>query len=211
MYWKMSIDLSRPLVPSMGLQDPLDGLVTFRQLVVTARHDFAGPSDGLSDQIADLEQMCRGQNWLTTDPLGIGGLLHDASRMVQLMARKGAGENGVLDAVMNAALSGLESAQEGRYSSQPAEHRLAFRELGLSVGLRAVKRLPAFYEKAPVSGMKGLQKKIDALLNHMSLAQTIEGFWSNQKNREGASWHEHREINTVMLATSLAPEGFVAI
>lgn len=211
MYWKMSIDLSRPLVPSMGLHDPLDGLVTYRQLAVTARHDFSGSSDGLGDQIADLEQMCRGQNWLTTDPLGIGGLLHDVSRMVQLMAIEGAGENGLLDSVMNAALSGLESAQEERYSTPPADHRLAFRELGLSIGLRAVERLPAFYEKAPVSEMEGLRKKIDALLDHMSLAQTIEGFWANEKNRQAASWREHREINMVMLATSLAPEGFVAI
>jgi hypothetical protein len=28
MYWKMSIDLNRPLVPSMGQHDPLDGYVT---------------------------------------------------------------------------------------------------------------------------------------------------------------------------------------
>ena len=36
MYWKMSIDLSYPLVPSMGLHDPLDGLVTYSQLQATA-------------------------------------------------------------------------------------------------------------------------------------------------------------------------------
>src|SRR5918992_716353 len=28
MSWKMSVDLTRPLVPSMGLHDPLDGYVT---------------------------------------------------------------------------------------------------------------------------------------------------------------------------------------
>jgi hypothetical protein len=28
MYWKMSIDLSCPLVTSMGQHDPLDGLIT---------------------------------------------------------------------------------------------------------------------------------------------------------------------------------------
>ena len=31
-YWKMSIDLSRPLTPSMGQHDPLDGLITYQQL-----------------------------------------------------------------------------------------------------------------------------------------------------------------------------------
>ena len=32
MYWKMSIDLSRPLVNSMGHHDPLDALVTYMEL-----------------------------------------------------------------------------------------------------------------------------------------------------------------------------------
>ena len=32
LYWKMSIDLSRPLVPSMGQHDPLDGYITYSQL-----------------------------------------------------------------------------------------------------------------------------------------------------------------------------------
>ena len=36
MVWKMSIDLSRPLVPSMGQHDPLDGLITCLQLQATA-------------------------------------------------------------------------------------------------------------------------------------------------------------------------------
>ena len=49
MYWKMSIDLSYPLVPSMGQHDPLDGLVTYCQLQATAkkdpnRHNLAGLS-----------------------------------------------------------------------------------------------------------------------------------------------------------------------
>src|SRR5665647_1548004 len=35
MYWKMSIDLMRPLVPSMGQHDPLDGLLTCLDLQST--------------------------------------------------------------------------------------------------------------------------------------------------------------------------------
>ncbi|NOR26749.1 MAG: hypothetical protein GQ542_20635, partial [Desulforhopalus sp.] len=31
-HWKMSIDLSRPLVPSMGLHDPLEGFLLYSQL-----------------------------------------------------------------------------------------------------------------------------------------------------------------------------------
>ncbi len=36
MYWKMSIDLSRPLVSSMGQHDPLDGFVTYSELAAAA-------------------------------------------------------------------------------------------------------------------------------------------------------------------------------
>ncbi len=36
MYWKMSIDLSYPLVESMGHHDPLDGFITYNQLQATA-------------------------------------------------------------------------------------------------------------------------------------------------------------------------------
>ncbi len=36
MYWKMSIDLSRPLVPSMGQHDPVDGFITYHELQMCA-------------------------------------------------------------------------------------------------------------------------------------------------------------------------------
>jgi hypothetical protein len=45
----------------------------------------------------------------------------------------------------------------------------------------------------------------------VSLGETIEGFWVGWKNRDDAGWSEHREINSVMLATSLAPQGFLTI
>ncbi len=32
MYWKMSIDLTRPLVSSMGQHDPLDGFITYNEI-----------------------------------------------------------------------------------------------------------------------------------------------------------------------------------
>ncbi len=41
MFWKMSIDLTRPLVPSMGHHDPLDGLIT----LLTLQHAGEFPDD----------------------------------------------------------------------------------------------------------------------------------------------------------------------
>jgi hypothetical protein len=86
MYWKMSIDLTYPLVPSMGQHDPLDGLVTYCELQATAKGLSKESSVSCLDhEIADMAEICRGMRLATTDPLGIGGLLFDASRIAQLM------------------------------------------------------------------------------------------------------------------------------
>jgi len=45
-----------------------------------------GIRHGLDAEIADTRAMNEGQRWETTDPLGIGGLLFVACRVVQLTA-----------------------------------------------------------------------------------------------------------------------------
>jgi len=57
MAWKMSIDLSRPLVDSMGQHDPLDGLVTSLELRVQDRLS-PDQSAGLDAAIADFSRLC---------------------------------------------------------------------------------------------------------------------------------------------------------
>jgi hypothetical protein len=79
MYWKMSIDLSYPLVPSMGQHDPLDGFVTYCELQTAATSDPGRSSyPDLTPEIADMAKICQGIRLATDDPLGIGGLLFDA-------------------------------------------------------------------------------------------------------------------------------------
>ena len=43
----------------------------------------------------------------------------------------------------------------------------------------------------------------------LPLAEAIESSWLDRDSRETRSWLEHRDINEVMLATSLAPAGFL--
>ena len=43
-------------------------------------------------------------------------------------------------------------------------------------------------------------------MGYMPLRETIENFWIDGKNRQASTWIEHREINMVMLATSLVEE-----
>lgn len=69
MFWKMSIDLSRPLVRSEGNLDPIDGYVVYSLLQKTA-----GDSDVLSPEIADYKKILdtKWQSYSSSDPLDLG-------------------------------------------------------------------------------------------------------------------------------------------
>jgi hypothetical protein len=214
MYWKMSIDLSRPLVPSMGHHDPLDGFITYNQLQLCAGDDSEKITGlDLNDEITDMENICRGKSWETDDPLGIGGLLCDACRVAQMIVSKDLDQIDLLEILLDASLQGLVSFSGTNSLNFPADYRLAFRELGLSIGIRAVKKLQGLTEEKP--GMfkerHTLHEHIEALMRYSSLIETIEGFWLERTNRETNSWRDHLDINTVMLATSLTPDGFLTL
>jgi hypothetical protein len=214
MYWKMSIDLSRSLVPSMGQHDPLDGLITYNELQLTATRVFGQPVQPvLVQEIADMTDICRGISLNTADPLGIGGLLSDAIRITQLTMQGGPVYAGLLETLIDSALVGLDSLTESGSLELPASHRLAFRELGLSIGLAGVEKLPEWISKN--QGLSGstssLQQRLKSLMEYVPMREKIEQFWLDDKNREAFTWTEHREINMVMLATSLAPDGFLGI
>ncbi|MBI2396060.1 MAG: hypothetical protein HYV09_41235 [Deltaproteobacteria bacterium] len=185
MYWKMSIDLSRPLVASMGHHDPLDGLVTCLQIDETAI--ALGEKTTLGDAIDWLSSIVAGQDLSTDDALGLGGLLADASRVAQL-----GGHPQLLRQLIDAALEGLDTF--GHELRSPAESRLAFRELGLAIGLRAVARVNE-----------------PALEPYVPLNEEITAFWRRPEHRRVESWTEHQDIDDVMLATALVPDGFVTL
>ncbi|HEX7670991.1 MAG TPA: hypothetical protein VF395_15455 [Polyangiaceae bacterium] len=138
MYWKMSIDLSRPLVPSMGQHDPLDGLLTFAQLEVSSRRHRALPTPDLAPAIAELAALVEVTDLRTVDPLGLGGLLSDAWRVAHLRDSEAFDGTGLLDRLLRAAAIGLARYASGGEQNEPPSRRLAFRELGLAIGLRAV-------------------------------------------------------------------------
>jgi hypothetical protein len=209
MYWKMSIDLTRPLVPAMGQHDPLDGYVTYSELQSSAGALGLSPRFGLTAEINDVAAICRGREWATDDPLGIGGLLCDAWRIAQLTDMGLFRDMLLLGSVVDGARAGLAAFIGGSPLNTPAAYRLAFRELGLAIGLKGVVPLRGWSEKnLPESP---LQLKIEALTGYLPLAGEIEGFWLERRNQEAETWRDHREINMVMLATSLAPEGFLSI
>jgi hypothetical protein len=214
MYWKMSMDLSYPLVSSMGHHDPVDGFITYLQLQATAAKDPQTSTEhDLGTEMTDLAHMCEGISWATVDPLGIGELLSSSYKLTQLIINEGIEQADLLDVLLDSSLIGLQSYEGRNPLRQPADDRLAFRELGLSIGLHAVESLRGLIKQTPRDfKMKHrLYSQAEGLMRYTSLRDVIEAFWLKPKNRHVEIWIEHRDINMVMLATSLAPDGYLSL
>jgi hypothetical protein len=213
MYWKMSIDLSCPLVASMGQHDPLEGFITYYQLQATTAKHSERPVPDLNREIADTADICRGKNWATDDSLGIGSLLWDAYKVGQMVVSEDFEEIDLLDTLLESSVAGLASYQGMNPFNLPPDYRLAFRELGLSIGMHAVERLHGLVEKNGHLFRKRhpLHTKIGILRSYVRFIELIETFWLDPTHRETNSWREHEDINMVMLATSLAPDGFLTL
>jgi hypothetical protein len=214
MYWKMSINLSYPLVPSMGQHDPLDGFITYNQLQAAAdRNSEKSTGLDLHAEIRDMAAICEGKSWVTDDPLGIGGLLGDTYKVAQLVITKYFEQTDLLGILLESSLLGLEAWARKNPLKLPADYRLAFRELGLSIGLRAVERLQELIGKSPglLNKKLPLHSRIESLMRYTSFSEKIEMFWLENENQKAPSWTEHRDINMVMLATSLAPDEYLAL
>ncbi|MFZ5892393.1 MAG: hypothetical protein ACOY0T_15140 [Myxococcota bacterium] len=212
--WKMSVDLSRPLVPAMGAHDPLDGFTTFAELRATAQKlpSFGDVSNGLTleRESRDLFAMLEESSWATPDPLGIGGLLMDCARLAQLapaVAREASTPapsefdvSELADRVLAEAVAGLRSYAAREPLVRPGWQRLAFRELGLAIGLAGLRYL------------KGVKRSLLSTAERfVPLGESIVAFWADSGQHQAASWTEHRDINEVMLATSLLPDGFLEL
>lgn len=208
MYWKMSIDLDRPVVPSMGHHDPVDGLVTALELEATASvlpAPVATPD--LADVITDFASMIEPQHLATPDPLGLGGLLVDAYLLVEVLKPlpgKAQAPQQLVDALLLATLTGMHQYSAQTHLAAPANRRLAFRELGLSIGLAALASIDR-------DALTAKSRTVCTYLDRYShLRDEIEMFWCRPEHRASRTWTDHQDINDVMLATSLVPNGFLS-
>jgi hypothetical protein len=213
MFWKMSIDLSYPLVSSMGHHDPLDGWITYEQLRTTALEFSEKPNLRLDSEISDMRTLCASDNWATDDPLGIGGLLCDAYRVFLLSTKGRIVETNLLNDLLEASSDSLDTFMARRSLAHSAYHRLAFRELGLTIGIHAIELMRNVMNRRR-DDFPGSQKTytwLDRLSQYDRLSEAIEKFWLEPGNRSSQTWTDHKDINSVMLATSLAPDGFLDI
>jgi len=214
MYWKMSVDLSRPLVDSMGQHDPLDGLITYQQLEVTAKQ-FPETSSELSlkIEIDEMVAMCADHSWATEDALGIGGLLSDAYKLFQLIDIHHLHETARLEALLLDIEHSLRVFITHQQLNLPAEYRLAFRELGLAIGLHTISRMQKLIEQHPehFANAKQLTHLLTNLARFHRIHKLIEYFWLESGHQSVENWKKHADINNVMLATSLAPEAYLQL
>jgi hypothetical protein len=213
MVWKMSTDLSRPLVDSMGQHDPLDGYISCAQLDATARRfEGAGFVPAPVRAIEDYRALSAAIDLRTADPLGLGGLLTDAFRLFQLGGEEALEGAELLPGLLVAARDGLERyARLGEWRAT-ATHRLAFRELGLAIGLAASEFLDcALFAVSSRPGYAPIRERLESLRAFVPLGHAIASFWLDPAHRETYPWREHRDINEVMLATTLAPTGYLVL
>jgi hypothetical protein len=213
-YWKMSTDLSRPLVSAMGLHDALDGFITFwetQHAIATIQNH--PEVDDLTPAIETLSVLCEHRDLTTDDPLGLGGLLFDAGRLCQLVRDDNPREIRLLEEMLQACRNGLTALFASRSLDQPTAHRLAFRELGLAIGLRALpivagtsKRDSNRFARRPL-----LPRIIELLLPYESLGGDIIRVWLPHAQHQDEGWQAHQDINDVMLATALVPNMVLSV
>jgi hypothetical protein len=209
-YWKMSTDLSRPLVFAMGSHDGLDGFNTFREVQNTMTTVSAAGGMNIAEAIDSLAALCQDRDWATDDPLGLGGLLFDVCRLCRLSENNHTDAE-LLEALLDGCSRGLASFLRARPLARPASHRLAFRELGLAIGLKAVAAIAYEIRQRSLDNRAALRRATDWLLRHESLGAEIIDDWLPSSRQQDESWRAHQDINDVMLATALIPDTFLSI
>ena len=213
-YWKMSTDLSRPLVSAMGLHDVVDGLITFRgvERTIATKSGASGVSN-IAATIESLSHLCQRRDWTTDDPLGLGGLLFDACRLCQLFDPNSHADVELLETLLYCCGHGLSRFVRAQPLAEASSNRLAFRELGLAIGLKAV---PAIALKITEHGnyfekTEHLLRAIDLLQRHALMGDEIIGAWLPHAEQQDKNWRSHQDINEVMLSTALIPNTFLSI
>ncbi|KAL4911337.1 hypothetical protein BDW74DRAFT_172799 [Aspergillus multicolor] len=134
MVWKMSMDLSRPLVGSEGNLDPVDGFVVFRLLQAAEQHfkNQEGGGGVLKNEIDDYARVMKrkGEHFVSSDPLDLGMTMWTVHWVIEEeWARR------LADRCFEQIYELLEIR---RYLDRGMKYRLAFREFGTALGLRCM-------------------------------------------------------------------------
>jgi hypothetical protein len=156
----------------------------------------------LSSAIESLSALCQHRNWTTDDPLGLGGLLFDAGRLCQFLGNEQFDDPHLLEDILGACRNGLASLLAGGYLNQPVSYRLAFRELGLAIGLKVLPIISDAMKKndGPFESGTTAQRIVDQLSRYKSLSEEIVRVWlPHAQRRKGAIRSDGRPPDGVSL------------
>ncbi|KAF9250745.1 hypothetical protein DTO013E5_9112 [Penicillium roqueforti] len=191
MIWKMSMDLSEPMVKSEGNLDPIDGFVIFRLLQDTAIE--AGDGAVLTEEIDDYRRTMerKGEHFVSSDPLDLGMTLWTAHWFSERESWAADLAGKCFDQIYNL-------FEINQYLERNIRFRLAFREFGTCIGIQCQPRVNA---KKECSG--DLKCYSDAIIAawdpYMKLSIT-----------DDLTPEDLRPITRVMYAAALIPGAFRA-
>jgi hypothetical protein len=211
-HWKMSIDLTRPVVESMGQHDALDGYSTCLSLKQVLYHRLPCQTHPIDELCSLLRSLLQVDHLYTTDPLGLGMMLVDVYRLFQWTATsRQPVDLPLLESLLSIAINSLNRFLGSRELRRRADSRLAFRELGLCIGLHAIEQLLQDSLTSTLLSSSSCHEALSQIQGSTAkqLRTSIEMFWLNPSHQAMSLWQEHRHINEVMLATSLQPTGFL--
>ena len=191
MYWKMSTDLSRPLVNGMGGHDPLEGLVC----ALSIKEEISEEESGIASVSHKFREMCKNKNWSTSDSLGIGGLLLSTLKAAGFPDTKELPPSVRPTRLLQDSINSLKDYVSIKETYEPVERRLAFRECGMPLGLKSY--------QGNKEKLIALEPTFEQLENYLFLAKEIEDFWLQPDHQEASTWTGHENINAVSLAASL--------
>ncbi len=80
----------------------------------------------------------------------------------------------------------------------------------MAIGLKGVGLIRgSLLGQADQYGNSANMRLVQELMRYLPMSERIESFWSLPKNRQADTWEAHRDINDVMLATCIEPQGFL--
>jgi hypothetical protein len=201
MYWKMNINLTRPMVGSMGAHDPLEGLIC----TLSAIDAVPETSPSLERLRQDMEAVCQDMNWFTTDALGIGTLFLNTARAAELNFNVKPLPASIRPEYLFAdSIAGLHAFAKQVYNDlEPASRRLAFRECGLALGFRVLYGLKDKYS--------ALDMDFSEMDKFLYMVEEIEDFWARPSSQQSKTWLAHEDINAVTLASNLLAHNYPGV
>ncbi|EJF59809.1 hypothetical protein DICSQDRAFT_23626, partial [Dichomitus squalens LYAD-421 SS1] len=186
MYWKMSIDLSRPMVRSEGNLDPIDGYVVYNLLQKDREDDKTILKQEIEDYKRILETKWRG--YVSDDPLDLGMTMWTAHWF-------GEKEGWATELSRRAVVCLRALVEEEKYFDAPARFRLAFREFGTCLGVQCLRN-------AVADDFTGVNEKA----YWDQLVEKIMTTWTPSLEKDPPAIKlELQPITMVMYATALIP------